>query len=258
MVHLRLPVPPRPLAMLSACLWLALPAQAQDPVSGSFLLDTEVYRGLEADFGEVIVEENGVGGLHVTVLLDPSVVGDEARVHRVYLSMPEWLEGMSVVPDDPDAVRTSVHPQHRAWHTMGADFGAVVTISPRHPRRWHRWHHRSREPMHEVGFTVMADKPVLLGSVLGMTATWRDVVTQIGVDVHGLDVGRRHSAHGLLAGLFEADQPPVDEETPPPDDEETPPTDDEELPPPDDGTVPPGCLGVLDPVTGQVISIICP
>jgi len=250
MFHLRPSAPLRPLAMLSACLFLALPAQAQDPVSGSFLLDTEIYRGLEAAFGEVVVEENGVGGLHVTVMLDPAVVGDDARVHRIYMSMPEWFEGLSVVADDADAMRMSVRPQHRAWHTMGAEFGAVVTISPRHHRRWHRWHHRSREPMHEVGFTLMADKPVMLGSVLGMTATWRDVVMQIGVDVHGLDVGRRHGRHGLLAGLFEAD--------PPPDDEQTPPTDDEELPPPDDGTVPPGCLGVLDPVTGRVVSIICP
>jgi hypothetical protein len=258
MSHFRPSAPLRPLALLSACLFLAVPAQAQDPVSGSFLLDTEIYRGLEAAFGEVVVEENGVGGLHVTVMLDPAVVGDDARVHRVYVSMPELFEGMEVVADDPDAFKMSVHPQHHAWHTMGAEFGTVVTISPRHRRRSHRWHHRNHEPLQEIGFTLMADKPVMLGSVLGMTATWRDVVTQIAVDVHDLDVGRRHGGHGLLAGLFEADLPPVDDEGPPPDDEETPPTDDEELPPPDDGTVPPGCLGVLDPVTGQVVSIICP
>jgi len=264
----------RPMAMLSTCLFLASASNAQDPTSGTFLLDTELYRGLDAAFGDVLIEEDGVGGLHVSVLLDPEVAGEHARVHRVYLSMTEWPEGLEVVPDDPDAMRMSVRPQDHAWLTMGADFGTMVSIKPRsdHHRhrghRWHPWHrsHRSHEPMQEVGFTLLADKPLPLASALGMTATRRDDVVQIGVDVHGLDVGRRHSAPGLLAGLFEADAPPVDDEEPIPGDDEEPTPDDGEgpgpgdgeVPLPDDGVIPPGCFGVIYPVTNRVTSLFCP
>jgi hypothetical protein len=259
----------RPLVLLTTCLFLAPVSHAEDPVSGSFMLDTELYRGLEAEFGDVQVEEDGVGGLHVRVVLDPAVAGDDARVHRVYLSMPEWPEGLSVAPDDPDAMRISLHHQHHAWQTMGAEFGAVVKVTSRSDRRRHHWF-RPRAPVHEVGFTLTADKPLMLASMLGMTATWRDVVVQIAVDVHGLDLGRRHHAPGLLAGLFDADLPPDDGEDPGPDDGEDPGPDDGEdpgpgpgpgageLPLPDDGIVPPGCFGVIDPATNTVTSIFCP
>lgn len=249
----------RPLAMLSTCLFLAAPARAQDPVSGAFLLDTELYRGLEAEFGDVQVEQDGVGGIHVSVLLDPAVAGEDARVHRVYLSMPEWPEGLAVVPDDPDAMRMSLHPQEHAWHTLGADFGAVVKVTARSDRRRHHWFRHHAAPLQEVGFTLTADKPLLLASVLGMTATWRGDVVQIGVDVHGLELRRRHHhAPGLLAGVFEADLPPDDGEDPGPDDGEDPGPGDGELPLPDDGQIPPGCFGVIDPVTNTVTSIFCP
>jgi len=234
----------RPLAALSACLLLAAPAWADDPVSGVFLLDTELYRDLEGAFGEVLVEEDGEGGLHFQVALDPEVAGSRARLRRVLLSLADWPSGLSVVPDDPDAMRMWMRGQPHPWLTMGARFGGVVKIQPRHERRrrsfW-PWHRPRRAPLHEAGFTLVADEPLALGDVLAMTATWRGTATQIGVQVHELRMHRRYRGFGLLGGLFEADPPPVDEE-----------------PPPDDQEVPEGCFGIVDPATGEITQIICP
>jgi hypothetical protein len=235
---------------LLAALVLA-PSAGAEPTAGTFALDTELYRGMEAAFGEVRVEEDGAGGLHVTVSLDPAVAGDEARVKHVLLSLDPLPEGLEAVPDDADAHRVMVRRQRHVWHSMGADFGAVVSVWPRHDRHrrhpWRWW--RRPEPIQTFGFTLVADAPLVLDDVLGMRATWRDDVTQIGVHAHGLDLGRRHHGAGMLGGLFEPDAEPE------PDPDDGPPGG---TPPPDDGTIPPGCFGQVDPVTGEVISIFCP
>lgn len=243
-----LPAPHRLWALLTTCLLVAAPAVAQEPTSGTFVLDTELYRGVEADFGEVAVEEDGAGGLHVTVTLDPAVAGARASVQRIFLSMDELPDGLEAVPDDPDALKTRVHPQRHAWYTMGADLGAIVSVRPRHDKRrhhwfWRRWHSQP-EPVQTMGFTLRADAPLTLADVQGMKATWRDVVTQIGVMAYGVDLGWRHPVPGLLGGLFEADPPPSGSPG--------------GGPPPEDGTIPPGCLGEVDPVTGEVLWVICP
>lgn len=239
------------LAVALAMGLVVAPSAGADPTSGAFVLDTELYRGMEAAFGEVRVEEDGAGGLHVTVALDPAVAGDDARVKHVLLSLDPLPEGLEAVPDDPDAHRMMVRRQRHVWHSMGADFGAVVFVWPRDHRhgRHHRRGWRRSQPLHTFGFTLVADVPLVLDDVLGMQATWRDDVTQIGVHTHGLALGRRHHNTGLLGGLFAPDAEPE------PDPDEGPP---DGTPPPDDGTIPPGCFGQVDPVTGEIISIFCP
>jgi hypothetical protein len=239
-------------ALLSLCLLaVAAPAAAQSPASGVFSLDVELFRGTQAEFGDVVAEEDGAGGIHMVVSLDPTVTGPRASVHHVLVSMGMGglPAGLSVVPDDPDGMRMIVHPQRRPWLTMGAEFGAIVSMEPRHDCRHHRHHGHhpcSAGPVQEVGFTLMADEPMSLGDVLGMTSTRNGVVTQIGVVAFGLDLGRHHRKPALLGGLFQAD--PVDDGTV------------------DDGTgtggtgdgqVPPGCIGVRDPATGEIIALDC-
>ena len=246
-------------ALLGILLLGASPAVAQEPDSGVFALSVELFRGVEAEFGDVVVEEDGAGGLHMTVSLDPAVAGPRASVHQVLvsMSMAGLPEGLSVVPDDPDAMRMSVRPQRGAWASAGAEFGAVVSMKPHDDCRGHRHarHHRHGRhghsgPVQAVGFTLMADQPLSLDDVLGMTATRRGVVTQIGVMALRADVGRHHPAEvALLGGLFAPDAPAESDG-------------EDDGGSPDNGedggvTIPPGCFGVLDPVTGAVVDVIC-
>jgi hypothetical protein len=259
------PVSLRLWAGLSLCLLLgAAPAAAQSPASGMFALDTELFNGAQADYGMVAVEEDGAGGLHMTVSLDPAVVGAGASVRHVLVSMGMGTlpAGLTVVPDDPDGMEMIVRPQRRPWLTMGAQFGAVVSIKAHRDCRRHRHHHHhghhSVEPVQEVGFTLMADEPLALDDVLGMAATRKGVVTQIGVVAFGA-MDRRHPKAVLLGGLFEAD-PVVDDAGG--DDG----SDDGSNDGGDDGNddgggstseVPPGCIGIRDPATGELIGLDC-
>ncbi|MEZ4218017.1 MAG: hypothetical protein R3E88_16135 [Myxococcota bacterium] len=248
------------LSLASLALALAPSASAQDATSGAFPLSVELHRGMEADFGDVVVEEDGVGGLHFHVALDPGVVGERARVRRVFLSMAGMPEGLAVVPDDPDAMRGLVYPAHHEWRTMGAELGVVVALRERaesdahrrchRDRHSHRGHHGGKGPMLEAGFTLVASAPLALADVLAVTSTWRGDATQVGVGVDDAELGRRLRP-ALLGGLFEADPPA-----------------------PGGGSgggvgsggggsggggvIPPGCFGEIDPLTGEVINLICP
>jgi len=240
-----------------AALLAAAPADAEDPTSGAIPLDRELYRGLEDAYGMVYVEEDGVGGLHFFVNLDSEATGDEARIRRVYLSMEDPPPGLEAVPDDPDAVEMQIDASRYAWIRAGATLGTVVTMRPTlmHSRiHWRWWRSRVRwfrrpTPLQEVGFTLRADEPLVLEDVLGMTATWGDQVTQIGVQVFGAELGRRWRAPGLLGGVFVPDEPAS-----PPDGGGGLPGGDGWVPSPD-GTIPPGCLGAEDPVTGEAVEL---
>jgi len=244
-----------PLLAISAL--LASPAVAQVPTSGVFDLDHDLYSATDELFGEVMVSEDGAGGLHFEVSVDPELVGRHAALRRIYLSMGEMREGLRAIPDDPDALRMMAHAQESSFHTLGAEFGVVVSMKSRDRdhrwRRFDRFHHhkhgKRKAPLHEAGFTLVADAPLSLDDVLAMTATSDGFGMQIGVKLDRARVSERRSSHALLVGLFTPDALAPGGGT------GGPPT---TTPPPPGGVIPPGCFGEFDPATGELLSILCP
>ena len=257
-------------ALLTVCVLGAAPALAQDPTSGVFDLGLDLYSGDEGAFGTVVVTEDGDGGLHFQLSLDPNVVGERATMRRLFLAMGDMREALRAIPDDRDAVKMLAHRQHYSWHTLGAEFGVIpniraasIEMKPRYEHRKHerRWRKHRRfwrpEALQDVGFTLVAREPLALADVLGMTATWQGEGMQIGLQVRHAKLGRHHRSPAMLAGLFEADAPPAPAPTPPGGGGSS--GGGSGGPTTTPGTVvPPGCFGELDPVTGQVVNVICP
>jgi len=250
---------------VALCHLAALPAAAQAPTAGTFHLDTELYRSVDGAFGEVRLEEDGLGGLHFMVTLDPAEAGENAQLKNVFLSLGDqegWPAGLHVVPDEPDDFAMYLAPQRHGFFSMGANFGGVVSIYERHDhphsRGWFRRSHH-HDSLMEVGFTLMADAPLTLDDVMAIQSSWRGDMAQIAVYTNHTKLGSRFRSMALLGGLFEADPPP-----PPPPVEDDDADDEEEddggmgggLP--DDGQVPPGCAGIYDSVTGELIMVFCP
>jgi len=234
---IRSPHAPRWLAtlLLVVCLGallLSTAAQAQ-----RFPMTLELTTGEVAEFGAVHVEADAEGGILFEVEIDPTVVGDRASLHHLYLNLEPALRRLRIETLDPDAHRP--YRIHRSWRRLsrsGARFDWKVDLGV------HRRRDRGERGVgrHHASFRISAGVPLAVEDLLPISMTRQGEVVQMALKLHKARTSGGHVRY--VGGTWE---PPIVE---PP--AEEPPA---ELPPstdlPDPDSLPPapeGCRWVVD------------